>query len=158
MDAKTVTDARNFLRGMRSAIAFAETIEEASALESLVASLKHSYDVLTIDINKARAMLLELGEQQKAAENEIETAKNEARKVAKDAKTKADIAMTAKMKDATEVSAAMVAKAKDEASAWDHRAAVAKKEFEDYKGQADAKAAELEKTKVKLQDLFAGVK
>jgi len=158
MDAKTVADARNFLRSMRAAVAFAETVEEIGALESLVASLKHSYDVLTIDINKARAILLELGEQQKAAESEIEAAKAEGRKVAKDMKAKTELAFTAKMKDATEVSEAMVAKAKDEASAWDHRAAVAKKEFEENKAKADMKAKELADIQVKLDALFAKVR
>ena len=158
MDAKTVADARNFLRSMRAAVAFAETVEEIGALESLVASLKHSYDVLTIDINKARAILLELGEQQKAAESEIEAAKAEGRKVAKDMKAKTELAFTAKMKDATEVSEAMVAKAKDEASAWDHRAAVAKKEFEENKAKADMKAKELADIQAKLDALFAKVR
>ena len=158
MDAKVIQDARAFMRNFRNVLAFAEHIEHIGNLEGELAGVKKQYADFLVAIEEHRAMLAALADEWKAAEADIETAKNEARKIAKDAKTKADIAMTAKLRDANEISAAMVAKAKAEASAWDHRASVAKKEFEDYKGQADAKAAELEKTKAKLQDLFAGVK
>ena len=158
MDAKTVTDARSFLRSMRAAIAFAETVEEIGSTEDAVAILKRDYETLSNEIGEQRAILLELGEQQKAAESEIEAAKAEGRKVAKDMKAKTELAFTAKMKDATEVSEAMVAKAKDEASAWDHRAAVARKEFEENKAKADTKAKELADIQAKLDALFAKVR
>jgi len=158
MDAKTVTDARSFLRSMRAAIAFAETVEEIGSTEDAVAILKRDYETLSNEIGEQRAILLELGEQQKAAESEIEAAKAEGRKVAKDMKAKTELAFTAKMKDATEVSEAMVAKAKDEASAWDHRTMVAKKEFEQAKAELAILQTKLAETKIQLEALFAGVK
>jgi len=158
MDAKVIQDARAFMRNFRNVLAFAEHIEHIGNLEGELAGVKKQYADFLVAIEEHRAMLAALADEWKAAEADIETAKNEARKIAKDAKTKADIAMTAKMKDATEVSEAMVAKAKDEASAWDHRAMVAKKEFEENKAKADMKAKELADIQVKLDALFAKVR
>jgi len=158
MDAKVIQDARAFMRNFRNVLAFAEHIEHIGNLEGEMAGLKKQYADFLVTIEEQRSILATLVEEQKAAEAEIEAAKAEGRKVAKDMKAKTELAFTAKMKDATEVSEAMVAKAKDEASAWDHRAAVAKKEFEENKAKADMKAKELADIQVKLDALFAKVR
>jgi len=169
MDAKTVADARNFLRSFRSVITFAEHIDQFASLESELAILKETYQgkaaflqkehaETRVVIEAQRAQLASMRMEQNQILEMMETAKGEAHKIVKDAKAKAELAMTAKLKDATEVAEAMVAKAKDEASAWDHRTSVAKAEFEDFKAQADAKQKDLADIQAKLEALFAKVR
>jgi len=158
MDAKVIQDARAFMRNFRNVLAFAEHIEHIGNLEGEMAGLKKQYADFLVTIEEQRSILATLVEEQKAAEAEIEAAKAEGRKVAKDMKAKTELAFTAKMKDATEVSEAMVAKAKDEASAWDHRTMVAKKEFEQAKAELAILQTKLAETKIQLEALFAGVK
>ena len=158
MDAKVIQDARAFMRNFRNVLAFAEHIEHIGNLEGEMAGLKKQYADFLVTIEEQRSILTTLVEEQKAAEGEIEAAKTEGRKIAKEAKAKAELAFTAKMKDATEVSEAMLAKAKDEASAWDHRAVVAKKEFEETKAELTITQMKLVEMRAQLEALFAGVK
>lgn len=157
MDTKVVAEARNFLRMMRSAVAFAEEIDRIGSLDTDLNSVREEHRKNLVVIDAQRTLLATMKMEQAQILETIETAKAEARRIVKDAKEKAEIAATAKLKAADADSAEILRKARDEASAWDHRASVVQAEFTAMKKELADVEAKLSITKDSLKKLFEGV-
>lgn len=155
MDAKTIADARNFLRSFRSLLAFADAIDQIGTVESDMVALRASYEELLKSISNAKAELEAIRTEAANASDEATAIKNEARKEAKRVKDQANIAAVAAVKKADEDCKVLVEKARASAANWDQRVAAAAKEFEKKQAELVEVEKQLASAKEQLKELLA---
>lgn len=158
MDAKVLQDARNFLRGFRSAVAFAEAVDGLANLEASMAAAKDAYEGVLVETQNAKGELEVIRAECARAHEENDALRGEARKEAKRLKEQASVAATAKLKKCEEDCATLVQNAKNEASSMDQRVAHAQHEVEKAQAELATVNGQLADAKAQLDELLARFK